>query len=73
MNKQTVLATSVALIAVLLVLIVADVSPWLRMAGVAVAVVLALKLILAVRSGRRDVGHVETSLRRWTRVGSGGT
>lgn len=73
MNKQTVLATFVALIAVLLVLIVADVSPWLRMAGVAVAVVLALKLILAVRSGRRDVGHVETSLRRWTRVGSGGT
>ena len=73
MNKQTVLATSVALIAVLLVLIVADVSPWLRMAGVAVAVLLALKLILAVRSGRRDVGHVETSLRRWTRVGSGGT
>lgn len=73
MNKQTVLATFVALIAVLLVLIVADVSPWLRMAGVAVAVLLALKLILAVRSGRRDVGHVETSLRRWTRVGSGGT
>ena len=73
MNKQTVLANSFALIAVLLVLIVADVSPWLRMAGVAVAVVLALKLILAVRSGRRDVGHVETSLRRWTRVGSGGT
>ena len=73
MNKLTVLATSVALIAVLLVLIVADVSPWLRMAGVAVAVLLALKLILAVRSGRRDVGHVETSLRRWTRVGSGGT
>ena len=73
MNKQTVLATSFALIAVLLVLIVADVSPWLRMAGVAVAVLLALKLILAVRSGRRDVGHVETSLRRWTRVGSGGT
>ena len=73
MNKQTVLATSFALIAVLLVLIVADVSPWLRMAGVAVAVLLALKLILAVRSGRRDVGHVETSLRRWTRVGSSGT
>ena len=73
MNKQTVLATFVALIAVLLVLIVADVSPWLRMAGVAVAVLLAIKLILAVRSGRRDVGHVETSLRRWTRVGSGGT
>ena len=73
MNKQTVLATFVALIAVLLVLVVADVSPWLRMAGVAVAVLLALKLILAVRSGRRDVGHVETSLRRWTRVGSGGT
>ena len=73
MNKQAVLATSVALIAVLLALIVADVSPWLRMAGVAVAVLLALKLILAVRSGRRDVGHVETSLRRWTRVGSSGT
>ncbi len=73
MNKQTVLATFVALIAVLLVLIVANVSPWLRMAGVAVAVLLALKLILAVRSGRGDVGHVETSLRRWTRVGSSGT
>ena len=73
MNKQAVLATSVALIAVLLALIVADVSPWLRMAGVAVAVLLALKLILAVRSGRGDVGHVETSLRRWTRVGSSGT
>jgi hypothetical protein len=73
MNKQTVLATSVALISVLLVLIVANVSPWLRLAGVAVAVLLALKLSLAVRSGRRDVGHVETSLRRWTRVGSNGT
>ena len=73
MNKQTVLATLVALISVLLVLIVANVSPWLRMAGVAVAVLLALKLFLTVRSGRRDVGHVETSLRRWTRVGSTGT
>lgn len=73
MNKQTVLATSVALIAVLLVLIVADVSPRLRMAGVAVVVLLAFKLVLVVRSGRRDVGHVETSLRRWTRVGSSGT
>ncbi len=70
MNKQTAFATSVALISVLVVLAVADVSLWLRMAGVAVAVLLALKGFLLLRSGRRDVGHVETSLRRWTRVDS---
>jgi len=72
MIKQAVLATSVALISVLVVLAVADVSPWLRMAGVAVAVLLALKGFLLVRSGRRDVSHVETSLRRWTRIHSTG-
>lgn len=70
MNKQLVLATSVALTSVLVVLIVVDVSPWLRWAGLAVAVILALKLVVAARGGRRDVGQVESSVRRWTRVDS---
>lgn len=74
MNKPVVLGTLVALISLFVVLLtVTDVSPWLRLAGVVVAVLLALKLIVAARGGRPDVGHLESSVRRWTRVDSSST
>jgi cytochrome b len=68
MDKQLVLATSVALTSLLLILTLGDGPPWLLWVGSAVAVLLAVKLIVGVRGGRRDVGRVETSLRRWTGV-----
>lgn len=68
MNKQLVLATSVALTSVLAILTLGDVPPWLLWVGSAVAVGLAVKLVVGIQGGRRDVGRVETALRRWTGV-----
>lgn len=71
MNKPIVLGTLLAMVsALVVVLTVTDVSLWLRWAGLGTAVLLGVKLIVATRGARPDVGNLESSLRRWTRVDS---
>jgi hypothetical protein len=52
--------------------VIAD-ATWVRVAAVGVGLLLAVKIVVALRAGRPDVSRCERSLRRLTFVKSPGT